>query len=383
MKKGLLVLCLVAGVALSLALLWAGRQVGANGYTAQEAALNPAGEAYELNADAAGNLWVSDFGAGEIWHIHPATGVYTAYEGLSTPSDARPDGSGSVWWTDSDAVLWRLALGTGAATPWALPSGGAPLGTAIDTDGNVWVADSAQPLLYRFAPTTTELCSYALPGGATSNYIATGGTALWLSDYTAYHMMRLEPASGEFTMWELPWTSYINGIAVDGEGDVWVAESASYSLLAELDPVIDRLTAYTLPVGTWPEMLALHDDLVWYSEDDAGTVGVLDPSVAAGATYTLSSSTQVVTPTCSTLVAGISATLDTRSGTAVWATSSLSTTVASGGWTVFSLPDGGAPWGIAVAGSEAFVVDKGRQLLLRIAPPGVDVYLPLVVRQEP
>ena len=380
MKKGMLVVCLVVGVALSFALLWAAGQAQASEYSASEAALNPAGEAYELNVDGEGNLWASDYGAGEIWQIHPATGAYTVYEGLSSPSDARPDGMGNVWWSNSEDELWQLALSTSIVTRWALPAAGTPLGTAVDEAGDVWLVDSTEALLYRFAPGTTELCSYEVPDGGTSNYIATDGTEVWLSDYTASRIVRLQPASGDFTTWDLPWTSYINGIAVDGEGDVWVAESAAHSLVARLEPEISRLTAYTLPVGTWPEMLAMQGDLVWYSEDNAGTVGVLDPAAADGTTHTLVISTTAVTPTCSILGPGISAPAVSRSGTVAWATSSLTTAVASGGWTVFSLPSGSAPWGMAVVDGHAFVVDYGRQVLVRISPPGEKVYLPLVMR---
>lgn len=383
MKKSVLILCCAAGIALSMALLWAGGRARANATTVEETALNPAGETYELNVDGEGNLWVSDFGAEEISQIHPATGAYTTYEGLSSPSDARSDGSGNVWWSDSNDELWRLALGSGIVASWTLPAGGAPLGTAVDPAGNVWVADSTQPLLHRFAPGTTELCSYDVPDGGTSNYIATDGSDVWLSDYTMSRILRLAPASGEFTMWDLPWSSYINGIAVDGGGDVWVAESADYSLLAQLEPGIDQLTAYTLPVGIWPEMLAMQGRLVWYSEDNVGTVGVLDPAAADGVTHTLAVSSEQVTASCSILGPGSSAAAVTRSGTAAWATSALTTVVESEGWTVYSLPAGSAPWGIAILDGDVFVVDQGRQMLVRISPAGWQVYLPMVVRQGP
>jgi streptogramin lyase len=381
MRKSVLVLCCAVGLALSLALLWAGGRARANGYSAEETPLNPSGEAYELNVDGEGNLWASDFGAEEIWQIHPATGVYTTYAGLSSPSDARSDASGHVWWSDTDDELWRLALGSGIVTSWTLPAGGALLGTAVDGAGNVWVTDSTQPLLHRFAPGTTELCSYDVPDGGTSNYIATDGSDVWLSDYTMSRILRLAPASDEFTMWDLPWTSFVNGIAIDGEGDIWVAESAGYSLLAQLEPEVSQLTAYTLPVGIWSEMVTLQGGLVWYSEDHAGTVGVLDPAAADGVTHALFVSSEQVTPSCSILGPGSSAAVVTRTGTVTWTTSALTAAVESQGWTVYSLPASSAPWGIAIVDGDVFVVDRGRQMLVRISSVGWEVYLPMVVRQ--
>ena len=57
----------------------------------EETPLNIDGSAYEINIDAAGNLWISDYGADEIWQVNPATAAYTIYQGIQAPSDARRD----------------------------------------------------------------------------------------------------------------------------------------------------------------------------------------------------------------------------------------------------------------------------------------------------
>lgn len=381
MNRRVLVLCFFVGLVPALAMLWAGETVRAREYVAEDMELNPSGTAYEINPDEDGHLWVSDFSGDEIRQINPATGVYTIYQDLNTPSDARSDGSGHIWWSDSDNRLRRLALGSGLVTTWTLPAGRVPLGTAVDGDGNVWVTDSTNPLLHRFDPETTELCSYAVPDGGTGNYIVADETDIWLSDYSVSRILRLEAASGEFTMWNLPWSSYVNGIGIDRDGDVWLAESGDHSLLMQLESPINQLTVYTLPVGIWPEMLVVHEGLVWYSEDNVGTVGALDPVAADGVTSTLVVSSTQVTPSCSILGSGSSAPAVTSSGTVTWTAVVLTNVVDSDGWTVYALPVGSAPWGITVLGRDIFVVDQGRQTLVRIARPSWDLYLPLVMQQ--
>jgi streptogramin lyase len=349
--------------------------------TVQDMELNPNGEAYEINVGASGRLWISDYVGDEIRVIHPGTGVYTTYQ-ASTPSDARPDGAGSLWWSDTDSHLLRLVLATGQVTSWTLPVSGFPLGTAVDQDGDIWLSDSTESLLYRFDPGTTELCSFTLPDGGNSNYITADGENIWLSDYVASRLMRLEPASNTFTLWDLPWSSYVNGIEVDGDGDVWIAESDEFSLLAEFDPQINQLNAYTVPYGIWPEMLAFLGDSVWYTEDIYGTIGVLDPASADSGAYILDVSSEQVAPSCAVLGAGSTAPAVTSSGTHPWASSMITNEVDIPGWSIYTLPENGTPWGITVLGDDVYVVDQGRQMLMRISAQEdtQKIYLPVVIK---
>jgi streptogramin lyase len=96
-----------AGTAIAIAslllLIVALGVTGASLTATLQTALNPSGEAYELNLDAANNLVISDWGADEIWQLNPATNVYTIYHGTSSASDARVDSNGDIWWTEPDS----------------------------------------------------------------------------------------------------------------------------------------------------------------------------------------------------------------------------------------------------------------------------------------
>jgi streptogramin lyase len=172
----------------------------AAGITAQEAPLNQNGVAYEVNPDDHGDLWISDDGAGEIWRVHPPTGAYTVYQGMSHASDARMDAAGSVWWSDASQnnKLGRISLNAGTVTTWTLTATGSTWGIAFDA-GHVWTTDFIDGVVFRFAPGSGELCSYAMPGSGTSDYIAARGGVVWLGDNLNSRIVKLDAAANKFT----------------------------------------------------------------------------------------------------------------------------------------------------------------------------------------
>jgi streptogramin lyase len=297
---------------------------------------------------------------------------------------ARRDAEGDVWWTNfTDNHLGQISLSANQVTTWTLPGAGKPLGTAVDDSGEVWVTDSFEPQVHRFDPAAKQLCTYAVPDAGISDYIVADGGYIWLGDWWLSRLLRLNPATNEFTIWALPDGAFPEGVAVDESEHVWAADSGLRRLV-ELQPETNQLTTYMLPAGAWPEMLVPHKGLVWYTEDDSGTVGVLDPATAHGTTTTVTSTTQSATPACDNLGPGTSAPLVTSTGSVSWTSTVVTTVVDSDGWTIYELEPGSSPWGIAVVQDDVFVVDEGRQKLLRLSVKGTEekhrVYLPLVLK---
>ena len=147
------------------------------------ASLSGLGQYPEVNAGT-GALVVSGDTAGEVWRIDPTTGAYTVYGGLTSVRDARPDAAGNIWFANwSDKALVRIDAG-GTATSW--PVGGVVLwGVAFDDAGRVWVADDASSQVFRFNPTSRQLCTYTLPGGGSAEYMVNRNGVLWLGDYAS------------------------------------------------------------------------------------------------------------------------------------------------------------------------------------------------------
>ncbi len=379
----------LAGVILALCL--AGIAAAAD-IPAEEADLNPAGEVYEVNPDAAGGLIISDYGANEVWRVAAGGGAYTRYTGLPTPIDARADSAGDIWWVDYDSgsVLGRINVAAGTVTTWDFKDWNPDLeyslsGLAFDSAGRVWIVEyfGATSRLYRFDPASGQLCAYAIPGGAVSNYVVQRGDVLWMANWFTDRLVRFDPAGNGVTWWQLP-AGTVQGIALDAAGDVWLADEDADSLY-RLRPGSGELTVYALPAGARPHLVAVAGQAVWYSAGGngaIGTVGRLDPATAVGDTSTPDSGSQTPgPPTCASLGGGTTAPVASSTGTLAWSASTWTTLADAGGWQVYALPQGANPYGIAAASDHVWAGDQGRQVLSR-TPVKVEyrVLLPLIVR---
>lgn len=342
---------------------------------AQETGLNPTGEAYELNLDSQGMLWISDYGAGEIWRVNPPTGSYAIFEVGGRPSDARGDGAGRVWWADFDSNrLGRLSAADGEASIWEIPGSTGLYGTGLDANGNIWATDASEPYLYRLAPASSEVCTYTLPLDGLSEYLVVDGSQIWLGDLVNSQIDRLDTASETFTWWELPAGSYPEGMALDEDGNLWWADP-SLGKLARLEPETNHLITYTQSMVQIPQMISLAGRRVWYT--DPGRVGVLDPNLDPGHVISVTQFSQPAIPSCASQLPPITNTVTVTIGQATWTTATYTTLFDQDGWQVFQLPAGSSPWGI-VAGDFVWIVDTGRQVLARIGEQRV--YLPVILR---
>jgi len=119
MKLKLMMASLLSGLIMALGLV--GITDAASNPLGQEMNLTAGGSVYEVNPDAHGNLWLSEYAADRVWQVNLATDVYTIYEGLPNASDARRDAAGDVWWSDYDGGnLGRISLSAGTVTTWTL-----------------------------------------------------------------------------------------------------------------------------------------------------------------------------------------------------------------------------------------------------------------------
>ena len=362
----------------------------AGGMILREASLTPGGMAFEVNTDAAGKLFISDYDAGEIWQLEPTTSTYTRYLGLPYPSDARPDHMGNIWWTDWDKTLGEINVLTGTATTWVIEPDQLPQtlgGLAIDEAGRVWIAThsyySTEVGLYRFDPQTDELCKYAWEGGSASYYIVYDAGQVWLGDEYWRRIIRFDPAvaQDQVRWWSLAAGASPTGLALDAAGHLWWADFGANALV-RLDPDSNLVTTYTLTPGSYPEMLIFDEGRAWYTTT-SGSVGALDPAVASGTVVPAATGSLTSTSaSCRSMGTGATTTVSTAHGTLAWgASSELAPVVDAGGWTIYQLPDGADLYGIARSSGSLWVADNGRQKLVRLGDwEPLRVFLPFVVR---
>ena len=351
-----------------------------------EATLTSGGSVREISRGSDGNLYVSEDRAGKVWVVQPS-GEYIAYTVDRSPLDAKPDSTGSIWWTDGTTTFGRINADGETQTTWDFGMDHNLWGLAIGASDIVWMTDwssTTGPRLYSFAPQATELCTYTLPGGTYSTYIVYQSGALWLGNRFADRIMRFDPLAAQSTWWTIPDnTSWPLGLTVDRQGNVWWAD-LGLDALARLAPTTGEMTRFDLPVeaGTNPQMVEIRGDKVWFTGGSAGTVGLLDSRLAQGQTSTMASGSGSWSRTCAELGDGTTAPLvATEAGSLAWTAGSLAPTYEADGWTVYRLPSGAEPYGLASVSDYLWVTDPGRDSLHRLSLPVFRVFLPLVSRQ--
>jgi streptogramin lyase len=359
---------LLPAMGLSLVLLSAA-VIRASTVTLEEADLYPYSDLYEVHRGAQGDVYVSDAGVG-VWRVS-ASGVYTIYRLFADVLDAKPDAAGDIWYTDGANVVTRINVGAPGPTrtEWLLEETYGLWGLTVDDAGRVWVTQEAGSDLYRFDPTTAELCTYTL--GAWSTYVLHQSGDLWLADWGADRIRRLGP-SGQLTSWSIPWSGARPlGLVGDGAGGLWWADRG-LGALVRLEPGANRMTRYDLPLGTRPQIVDLRGGQVWYSEwtlNAAGTVGVLDLGVATGISTTVGAVNTSVAPECAILDTGTTTPVpEVDVGTLDWISDTLAPALEQDGWTIYQLPEGSRPYGLTDGGTHIWLADRGRGKLARLQP---------------
>lgn len=365
-----------------------GNAAGQNGW---EMDLNqkPNSRAWELNSGADGQLWISDFEAGEIWQLNPATNVYTTYNLASGVSDGRPDANGNLWWVGYDDYNFgRLDLDSNVRTVWPL-TGTVPgnvTGLDFDDQGRIWIPDLTRSDLYRFDPQSSEFCHFHLPNNSASNYIVSHDGYLWLADWKLPYIYRIDPAAGSYVQWFYAKASDPWGMTFDDNGDLWWAGLAGYQevpSLMRLDTSSIFVTFYALPVDTGqPVMVDAWHNFIWFS-DLEGRFGLFNPEEAVGTTLTASTVTGTLPLVkCYQDWQPLSTTGTSKSAaSAEWTAGAYSTTAFAGGWQLYQLPQDTVdlgPWGIRAQQDGVWVVDQERQKLVHV--PWQKLFIPLVTK---
>jgi len=355
-----------------------------------EAALDPAGAAIEVNVDAQGVLWISDYDRGQVRGFYPEQGYFEVYPVGGHPSDARHDGA-HLWWVDAESnIVGRVSTVDGAVTRWAVPGAAGFYGTVLDKAGRLWFAAFEASHLYRLdtSAATAELCTYTLPASGEATYIVRQDDYLWLGDYVNGRLLRLHVSDNSLASWTLPPGSVVFGMAVDGKGGLWYASMGSPAL-ARLAPgsdpgAGDPLAVYPVSGAGSPRMAALLDGEVWYTMQGPAGIGRIDPQAAPHTSATLQRTESVLPGACAPLAADAGGELTITNVDASWNAVGYPVTVNRPGWQVYGMPEGAVPAGIAAGGGDIWFIDTNRRVLGRLTPPPLPVakrvYLPLVIR---
>jgi len=171
--------------------------------------------------------------------------VVLPFTGLHEPYDVAVDTAGNVYVADAnnaagnafpaDTIYNRvLELTAGSTTPVELPFTGLknPSGVAVDTAGIVYIADYGNNRVLKLpagsvTPVELPFTGLNLPEGVA---VDTAGN-VYITDYWNNRVLKL-PA-GSNTPVELPFTGLIHpeGVAVDAAGNVYISDYGNYRVL--------------------------------------------------------------------------------------------------------------------------------------------------------
>ena len=196
-----------------------------------------------IAVDAAGNLYVADSGNNTIRKITSA-GVVTTLAGSPPSPSTTADGSSLI--LHSPGSSYGSTDGTGGAARFAVP-----LGIAVDGAGKVYVADTGNDTIRTVssAGTVSTLAGIAIQGpndgaGGAAQFYYPIGTAvdyagnLYIADAFNQTIRKVTPAGAVTTLAGSPGLAgsadgtgsaalfnYPEGVAVDGDGNVYVADT--------------------------------------------------------------------------------------------------------------------------------------------------------------
>lgn len=372
---------------------------GASSLSLEETSLVPipAGEAYEVNLGSDGFLYVSDNKAIQIWRMDPndpQADVDIYRLGALGVSDARPDSTGDVWFTDGATGYARFNPSTSQGKSWTVPELHNLGSLTFDSSGKLWMAEyfGSVSKIYSFAPLSSELCTYTLPeDGSLSDYILYNQDQLWFANHKFQMIYNLDISEDpvQATWWQIPYADSLPvGIALDSLGNLWWADSG-LGALAKLDPQTNIMTHYDLPNASKPKMLTVQNNAVWYtawysptSAAAPGYFGELLPQNAIGTSVGLDKYSSPISRKCNNWGPGSNLTVVHTTAPTEWSPGDVTDLINTSAWHVYQLPSNSDPWGITFANDQMWMVDQGRQKLMRFPfiVGAIKAYLPTVLR---
>jgi sugar lactone lactonase YvrE len=353
--------------------------------------------------DESGNLYVADYGNDTIRRVTPA-GVVTTMAGqaglsgsadgtgsaaqFSLPEGVAVDGSGNVYVADSGSHTIRKVTPAGVVTTLAGEPGswgGAdgtgsaarfdhPAGVAVDGSGNVYVADLGNHTIRKITPVgvVTTLAGQARGGSADGTWIAArffdpfgvavdGSGNVYVADSGNHTIRKVTPAGVVTTLAGEPGLlgsadgtgsaarfDHPGGVAVDGFGNVYVADTYNETIRRVTPAGV--VTTRAGQAGSWGSAdgtgsAARFSFPTSVAVDGAGNVYVAD---------TGNSTIRRMTP------AGVVTTLAGKAGS--WGSAD-----GTGSAAQFN-----GPRGVAVDGSgNVYVADYGGNKIRKIRPGGI------------
>lgn len=209
----------------------------------------PAGQAVVLSfaglngprgvaVDAAGNVYVADGGNGRVLELaaNASSPKVLPFAGLGNPSGVAADGTGNVYVTNLGNNL-VLKLGAGSSGTTELTFAGltspltSPSGVAVDSNGALYVTDGADRVLKLPAgssnPTVPPFTGLSKPTGVAVD----GAGNLYVADTGNNRVLKLAADSNTQSALSFTGLNNADGVAVDDAGNLYLVDRGNNRVL--------------------------------------------------------------------------------------------------------------------------------------------------------
>jgi len=194
-----------------------------------------------------GAVWTATCGERGVARIDPETGEVTRWVAVDVPAEGESSvgaGEGGIWAiADGDdcfgCVLVRIDPETVEITEtYDVPEGGTAVRAGL---GGVWITYFSEDRIAHVDPETGEIVA-EIDVGSGPRFLDVGEGGVWVMDQTDGSVSHVDPTSDSVVATiPVDGGAIFGGDVIVGEGFVWLRASAE--LVAQIDPVTDRVIA--------------------------------------------------------------------------------------------------------------------------------------------
>jgi uncharacterized protein (TIGR03437 family) len=169
-------------------------------------------------------------------------GILSTLGALNAPSAVAADGNGNIYIADSGNQRVRVILSSGGMRRLSIAGLGTPSYVLPDQNGNLYVSDSANGTILEVTSAGTQVVAANLKGPRGLALDSRGN--LYVAEADARHIKRLGPNGDVALLAEGVW-SVPRSVAIDASGSVYVADTGLQQILR-----VDSSGLVTVIAGT-------------------------------------------------------------------------------------------------------------------------------------
>ncbi len=196
----------------------------------------------DLALDQHGTLWFTELNASAIGALNTASGAIRQYplsrekNGASlNPYGITVDPQGAIWFSEASTNrLGRLDPASGQVRYFTSASLNSPLmELASDAHGHIWATVFARGLLFQFDPATSTFTAYSSPGvtsdsGSLYGLLVASNGDIWVAATAQNLVARLAVREQRFYAYPIPTANSLPmGLVEDTHHAIWFTESGS------------------------------------------------------------------------------------------------------------------------------------------------------------